>query len=126
MHMLMSALLLFTFLISHYVENVQFSSVSDEGRVEWSWARHQVNVSVDFHADETWAAWLFGGFNTHVAHHLFPNLSHVHYRHITRLIRSKLKAHGIPYRSVTFIGGVVSHVKLLKQLGRNRDNHIYK
>ena len=120
MHLALSFFLLFTFLISHYVEQVDLTELNDDGRLETSWARHQINVSVDFHAEERWANWLFGGFNTHVAHHLFPNVCHVHYPQITAIVRRKLKQHRIPYRSLTYFQGMKSHVRLLKVLGTRR------
>ncbi|HTF20876.1 MAG TPA: acyl-CoA desaturase [Chryseolinea sp.] len=120
MHLLLSFFLLFTFLISHYVERVRFTDLAHDGRLECSWARHQVNVSVDFHAEELWASWLFGGFNTHVAHHLFPKVCHVHYPHITRMIRLKLSEHKIPYQSLNYFQGMASHLKLLKALGNRQ------
>ncbi|HYF33126.1 MAG TPA: acyl-CoA desaturase [Chitinophagaceae bacterium] len=120
MHCLLSLFLLFTFLISHYVEGIVFTNPGEEARLHNSWARHQVNVSVDFHAEERWAGWIFGGFNTHVAHHLFPHVCHVHYPYITRVIREKLVEHGIPYQSVSYWGGVRSHLRFIKQLGTEK------
>lgn len=120
MHCLLSFFLLFTFLISHYVQEVRFTAFGDDGRLQCTWARHQVNVSVDFHAEEFWAGWLFGGFNSHVAHHLFPNVCHVHYPIITIMIRLKLAEHAIPYRSLNYFQGMVSHMRLLKALGNRK------
>ncbi len=116
MHLLVSLFLLFTFLISHYVEGIVFTNPAANGWLDTSWARHQVNVSVDFHAESKWASYIFGGFNAHVAHHLFPQVCHIHYPAITRIIRRKLKKHEVPYRSVSFFGGIVSHLRFIRQL----------
>lgn len=118
MHFLVSLFLLFTFLISHYVEGIVFTNPDEHGTLNSSWARHQVNVSVDFHAQEFWAACIFGGFNAHVAHHLFPNVCHVHYPHITRIITEKLKKHNVPYHSVSYWGGITSHLRFIERMGK--------
>lgn len=118
MHFLLSLFLLFTFLISHYVEGIVFTNPEEEVCLKTSWARHQVNVSVDFHAESPWAACIFGGFNAHVAHHLFPQVCHIHYPAITRIIKKNLKEHDIPYQSVTFGGGILSHLRFIRQQGR--------
>ena len=117
MHFLVSLFLLFTFLISHYVENIEFTNPGQHGRLDTSWARHQVNVSVDFHAQQFWAGCVFGGFNAHVAHHLFPNVCHIHYLRITRIIRKKLKKYDVPYHSVSYWGGIVSHLRFIRKTG---------
>lgn len=118
MHFLVSLFLLFTFLISHYVEGIVFTNPSEDGALHNSWARHQVNVSVDFHVQQFWAGCIFGGFNAHVAHHLFPHVCHVHYPHITRIIRKKLEKHDVPYHAVSYWGGIVSHLKFIRRQGR--------
>lgn len=120
MHLIVSLFLLFTFLISHYVEGIVFTNPSANGSLGTSWARHQINVSVDFHAARNWAGYIFGGFNAHVAHHLFPQVCHVHYPAITKIIRNKLRKHRVPYHSVTFFGGIASHVRYLRKQGRCR------
>ena len=117
MHLLVSLFLLFTFLISHYVEGIVFTNPANNASLATSWARHQVNVSVDFHAESQWAGYIFGGFNAHVAHHLFPQVCHVHYPAITKIIRNKLRKHRVNYRSVSFFGGIVSHLRFIKAQG---------
>jgi linoleoyl-CoA desaturase len=118
MHFLVSLFLLFTFLISHYVEGIVFTNPGEDGALANSWARHQVNVSVDFHAQQFWAGCVFGGFNAHVAHHLFPNVCHVHYPRITRIIRKKLKKYDVPFHTVSFFGGIISHLGFIRKMGK--------
>ena len=120
MHFILSLFLLFTFLISHYVEGIVFTNPGDDGTLNNSWARHQINVSVDFHAERLWAGCIFGGFNAHVAHHLFPNVCHVHYPRITRLIKKKLKKYDVTYREVNYLGGIASHLRFIKMMGRGK------
>jgi linoleoyl-CoA desaturase len=59
-----------------------------------------------------------GGLNFQVEHHLFPNVCHVHYRKISAIVKETAMEFGLPYKSEpTFIGALIGHAKLLKQLG---------
>lgn len=120
-HFAASWLLLFTFLITHHVENTQYFSEHENVLTSSSWLMHQVQSSNDFHACNTVANFVFGGFNCHVAHHLFPNVSHVHYPEISRIIYRHLYSNGITPNKTTFLGGVLSHIKLLKKLGHQHN-----
>lgn len=116
MHLSISLFVCFTFLISHYCLEASMPVVTDNGGIPNSWAQHQIEVSVDFHAENRWATHLFGGFNTHVAHHLFPSLCHEHYPAITPIIRQTLQECQLPYKQFSYLKGVVSHLRYLKKL----------
>ncbi|MFN6048573.1 MAG: fatty acid desaturase, partial [Bacteroidota bacterium] len=62
------------------------------------------------------AHFIFGGFNTHIAHHVFPDVCHIHYPAITKIIHETLVENNVGhwYKSFTFIDGVKSHIKHLK------------
>jgi len=113
MHLINSLFLLFTFLISHHVPQTHHGDLNDQ-----SWMMQQITSSADFHAESKWAYWLFGGFNAHTAHHLFPRISHVHYPVVTKIIRENLRRHKLPYNSFTFLNGIRFHLKFLKEMGR--------
>jgi linoleoyl-CoA desaturase len=118
MHLCISLFVCFTFLISHYCLEASMPVVTGNSGVRNSWAQHQVEVSVDFHAESKWATHVFGGFNTHVAHHLFPSLSHEHYPAITPIIKQTLQEYQLQYKQFSYVHGVVSHLKYLRQLSR--------
>ena len=63
--------------------------------------------------------WFVGGLNFQVEHHLFTNISHVHYTEIAPIVKDTAIEFGIPYYEFdTFNQAVVSHWKTLKMLGR--------
>jgi linoleoyl-CoA desaturase len=99
---------------------VQMPELTANNKIENSWMQHQVEVSADFHTESKWAMHIFGGFNTHVAHHLFPSVCHVHYPALTQIIRSTLAEHELPYHQFNFFRGVASHFRLLKKLSKNK------
>lgn len=116
-HFINSLFLLFTFLMSHHVPQTGFHADIHNDIIPHSWAMQQVRSSADFHADKKWAYWLFGGFNAHVAHHLFPGICHIHYRAITQIIKRQLLIRSVPYHSFTWWQGVKFHFRLLKEMG---------
>lgn len=119
MHLSMSFFLVFTFVLTHYCEGVKHPEMNEEGEINGSWSEHQVDVSIDFHADEKWAYWVFGGFNAHQAHHLFPAISHHHYYWITKIVKRNLLENKMEYKEVTFLGGIGSHLRYLKQIANS-------
>jgi linoleoyl-CoA desaturase len=64
-------------------------------------------------------SWYVGGLNYQIEHHLFPNVCHVHYRKISRIVKQTAQEFGLPYKSEpTFLGALIGHARLLKELGR--------
>ena len=75
------------FQLAHCVEDADFPLPSGgTGRIENSWAVHQVETTVDFARKNRLVAWLTGGLNYQVEHHLFPRICHVNYPAISKLV----------------------------------------
>ncbi|MFN7831960.1 MAG: hypothetical protein ACK5Q2_08240 [Bacteroidota bacterium] len=77
-----------------------------------------VGSSNDMHPFSAVANFIFGGFNNHIAHHLFPNYHHIYYPKISRIVYGILEKHHIHPNHTTYRGGVVSHLRLLRRMGR--------
>ncbi|MFK7921510.1 MAG: fatty acid desaturase [Bacteroidia bacterium] len=107
-----------TLVVPHINRGNSFPLPSEEGIIEGSWAEHQVEATLDFAVDSRLAQWLTGGLNTHVCHHVFPNICHVHYRQLTRLIQETAQEFELDYRSYRFGEIIRSHFKFLRDLGR--------
>lgn len=118
MHAVSSYAFVFGLVASHFSDGRAFPKVDDKGFLDQSWSRHQVAVSLDYHATKRWANWIFGGFNAHVAHHLFPTLSHVHYPEISKLIAEMAPKYELPYQNTSWVKAVAAHFRYLKQLGQ--------
>ncbi|HMP92138.1 MAG TPA: acyl-CoA desaturase [Phnomibacter sp.] len=118
-HMVNGLALVFVFLTGHLTEDAHYPDVAD-GEVADNWAVHVVKTTSDYSPNSRWLHWLAGSLNLHVAHHLFPKICHVHYKHITPIIKRVALKHGVAYKPApTFGYAIASHFKLLKQLGRN-------
>lgn len=117
MHMVQSLYTLFTFFITHHVYDAAYPTANNEGLISTSWFMNQIKSSNDFYPFSNVANFIFGGVNNHVAHHLFPHISHYHYPKLNRILYSSLKENGIIPNQTSYIGGVISHLKLLKRRG---------
>lgn len=118
MHGILSLFVTFTFFISHHVTYTHYTYCDHQQNINTSWLEQQITSTVDFHPQSKFFNCVFGGFNTHVAHHLFPSVSHVHYPVLTQIIKSVLREKNIKYQAITFVGGICAHLKHLKNLGQ--------
>lgn len=103
---------------SHVAEDSTFPLPDESGQMSTSWSHHQLHTIRDFATSNWFLNFLFGGFNHHLAHHLFPNICHVHYVKITPMIKQTAMRYGLPYHhEESFINAYLSHYKLLKKNG---------
>lgn len=117
MHFLASAFGIMALLSTHADEYAEFPTPPEDGQMEMTWAAYQVASTKDFSTESRLANILFGGFNHHVAHHLFPAVAHTYYPSITPIIRKYAKEYNLPYRSYPLLVAVRSHFMLLKKNG---------
>jgi len=117
MHMIQSVYTLFTFFITHHVDSSNYPTANNEGLINTSWVMNQIKSSNDFYPFSSLANFIFGGVNNHIAHHLFPHISHYHYPKLNRILYSALLENNIVPNQTTYIGGIISHLKLLKKRG---------
>lgn len=118
MHIVQSLFLLLTFFITHHVETSIYPTLKSEGTIDCSWLMNQIKSSNDFYPFSKLANFIFGGFNNHIAHHLFPNTHHAYYPQLSEILYDTLKSNNIVPNQTTYFGGVKSHLKLLKAMRR--------
>jgi linoleoyl-CoA desaturase len=107
------------FQLSHVVEEAEFVAPTEANRIENAWAIHQVESTVDFARRSKLAAWLLGGLNFQIEHHLFPRICHVHYPAMSKIVEQTCKDFGIEYHEhPSFAAGVASHFRWLRTMGR--------
>ncbi|MCH8331398.1 MAG: acyl-CoA desaturase [Bacteroidetes bacterium] len=104
---------------AHLVEGTTFPVPDDNGVLENSWARQQVETTIDFARKSKLANWLFGGLNTNVIHHLYPEICHVHFIGISKIVKQTTKEFGINYMETTWLNAIRSHFRFLKLAGSN-------
>jgi linoleoyl-CoA desaturase len=107
------------FQMAHCVEDAEFPLPrEDTGRIEHAWAVHQVETAVNFARRSRVVAWLLGGLNFQIEHHLFPRISHVNYPAISPLVEQTCRDFGIRYAEHrSFRAGLASHFRWLRRMG---------
>jgi linoleoyl-CoA desaturase len=119
MHYVEGYTLAIIFMLAHVVEETHFPLPDDKGQMDNSWAAHQMYTTANFGTSNTLLSFFCGGLNFQVEHHLFPRVSHVHYKKISRIVKATAGEFNLPYYdNPTFTGAIGSHYKLLKKLGR--------
>ena len=91
---------------------------NDSNRIENAWAIHQVESTVDFARNSKLAAWLLGGLNFQIEHHLFPRICHINYPAMSKVVEQTCREFGVKYHEhSTFFAGIASHFRWLRQMG---------
>ncbi len=118
MHLSQSLFLLFTFFMTHHVESTFYPTTDKNGFIKTSWLMNQVKSSNDMHPFSQAANFILGGFNNHIAHHLFPHIHHIHYPELNKILYKVLEDNGITPNQTSYWGGILSHLKLLKKMSK--------
>jgi linoleoyl-CoA desaturase len=107
------------FQLAHCVEEAEFSQPeAGTGEVGKAWSDHQVGSTVNFARRNPVLAWLLGGLNFQIEHHLFPRISHVHYPALSRVVEQTCRDFGLPYgEHRTVWAGLASHFRWLRRMG---------
>lgn len=106
------------FQLAHSVEEASFPLPNEANIIENEWAMHQLNTTVNFARHNKLLSWYVGGLNFQVEHHLFPNICHVHYPEISKIVEETAKEFNVPYLCAPTIKDAVgSHVRMLKKFG---------
>lgn len=118
MHYVSGLILSVVFQLAHVVEDTINPEPNEEGEMENTWAIHQLYTTANF-APKNWLMnWYTGGLNHQIEHHIFPNISHIHYGKIGEIVKQTAKEFNLPYHEFnTTREAIASHFRHLKQLG---------
>ena len=61
-----------------------------------------------------WSDFVFGGVNSHIEHHLFPQLPAMRLRKARAITHEFCRHHGIPYSETSFVRALVEAVKYFR------------
>jgi linoleoyl-CoA desaturase len=119
MHFAEGLVLGLVFQVAHVVQNTEIRHADADNTLEDAWAEHQLRTTANFSPRSRVAAFLCGGLNMQVEHHLFPRICHVHYRKISQIVKTTAAEFDLPYHvNKSFFGALRSHYRFLKKLGR--------
>ena len=118
MHYIAGFILAIIFQPAHVIEGSDYPLPDQSGKMDNSWAIHQLHTTTNFANESRIFSWYVGGLNYQVEHHLFPGVCHVHYRKISKIVKATAEEFGLPYKAEpTFLGALRGHARMLRQLG---------
>jgi len=118
MHFICGFILSTVFQTAHVMPSSDYPLPDENGNMEHEWAVHQLYTTSDYAPGNKLITWFTGGLNYQVEHHLFPNVSHVHYPEIAPLVRETAIKYNLPYYvQPTFADALHAHGKMLRLLG---------
>jgi linoleoyl-CoA desaturase len=120
MHWVAGCILSTIFQMAHVVEGAEQLLPNDQGIIDEEWAVHELRSTSDFARNNFFLEYFVGGLNFQIEHHLFPNISHIHYRRIAPIVERTAKEFGFDYNlKPSFLEAFYSHVQRLKELGNS-------
>ena len=118
MHFITGVTLGLIFQTAHVVPTSNYPMPDESGNIKADWAVSQLFNTSNYAPKSKIFSWFVGGLNFQIEHHLFPNVCHVHYKKISKIVRETAKEYNLPYYSEkTFFRAVKSHALMLKTLG---------
>ena len=84
MHYTAGLILSVVFQLAHVVEETTNPSPNELGEMDNTWAIHQLFTTTNFAPRNAIVNWYTGGLNHQIEHHIFPNISHIHYGKIAQ------------------------------------------
>ncbi|MEB2781488.1 acyl-CoA desaturase [Algoriphagus sp. C2-6-M1] len=119
MHFVTGVCISAVFQTAHIVSDASFPQPDHTGQITGNWTVHQLATTSNYAPKSRLFSWLIGGLNFQIEHHLFPNISHIHYRKLSRIVSDTAEEFNVPYLvKDTFFGALSDHIKMLRQLGR--------
>jgi linoleoyl-CoA desaturase len=103
---------------AHVMPDAVCQAAPEDGKVDESWFVHQLRTTCNFSPKSRVFSWFVGGLNYQIEHHLFPSISHVHYRKLSKIVRQTAQEYNIPYHVYpNFVVVLWQHAKHLWFLG---------
>jgi linoleoyl-CoA desaturase len=119
MHFVVGLVITCVFQPAHVMPECEFPLPDEEGMMENDWAIHQLKTTANFSPKSKLLSWYVGGLNYQIEHHLFPNICHIHYKNISKIVARTAKQFNLPYHyHKTMLEALIEHGKLLKVLGK--------
>lgn len=118
-HFITGLLISLIFQLAHVMPDMSFPKADHNNEIDSNWYVHQLENTSNFSPKSAWLSWFIGGLNYQIEHHLFPNISHIHYRKISVIISETAKEYGLPYYvNKNFFVAIWRHLKMLRDLGK--------
>ena len=118
MHYTAGLILSVVFQLAHVMEDAEMPVPEKDGSLKNTWAIHQLKTTVNFSPKNRIINWFTGGLNHQVEHHIFPNISHIHYGKIAEIVKKTAQEFNLPYNEYkTTRKAIIAHFSYLKLMG---------
>ena len=118
MHYTAGLILSLVFQLAHVIEDTTMPLPDESGTMKNTWAIHQLFTTVNFSTRNRIINWFTGGLNHQVEHHIFPNISHIHYTRIASIVKKTAQEFNLPYHEYrTTRAAIAAHFRHLKLMG---------
>jgi linoleoyl-CoA desaturase len=113
-----------TFQLAHTVQETLMASIDSvnhdktEGYIDHENRIHQVLTTANFAVHNPIIRFYTGGLNQQIEHHLFPDISHVHYPKLAPKVKDLCRRYNLPYNENSFFGAIWSHWMHLYNMGK--------
>lgn len=125
MHAIIGLTLSAIFQPAHVMPSSQYPLPDNKGNMENNWAVHQLLTTCNYAPNSRLFSWYIGGLNFQNEHHLFPNICHIHYHCISKIVKQTSADYGIPYNvQPSFFQALRNHANMLRYLGNENDNKV--
>ncbi len=119
MHLLPGLTFALIFQCTHVYEGTTYPQPDEDGNIDNNYALHVLETTADFSRHNRLGSWLMGGINIHAIHHILPQVCHVHYPALTKILKSTCDDFGIEYQeNPNFWVALKKHYWMLKHLSR--------
>ncbi|MEZ4805444.1 MAG: fatty acid desaturase [Bacteroidia bacterium] len=98
------------FVLAHVVEGPDFPEPDSEGSIAHNWAEHQLVTTSNFCRHNDLVSFICGGLNFQIEHHLFPRVSHVHYKALSEIVKDTAEEFKIKYHEQETFGELLDHI----------------
>ncbi len=119
MHFLAGLILGVIFQCAHVIPSTSYPTLNDDKELENDAATHQMLTTANFANNNRLLSWFVGGLNFQIEHHLFPNICHIHYKAIAKIVKQTAAEFNLPYHNTpSFREALAGHAKFLDELGK--------
>ncbi|BDD07019.1 fatty acid desaturase (plasmid) [Aureibacter tunicatorum] len=119
MHFITGLSISLVFQSAHLTPDASFPLPDSQGNIESKFMEHQLKTTCNFAPKNPLLTWILGGLTHQIEHHLFPNISHVHYRNLASIVKQTAFEYDLPYHSCdSFLSAIKMHFAMLKKLGQ--------
>lgn len=119
MHYTAGIILSFVFQLAHIVPKTETPLPDEGGNMKNTWAIHQLYTTANFAPKNWFINFYTGGLNHQVEHHIFPHISHIHYKKIANIVKETAKEFNLPYHEYkTTRSAILEHLRHIAELGK--------